>query len=322
MILKKHHLIYLLLLTLTILALVNFVKIGFTNSDDSDCYLRALNGNILADSAVWAEGQGRFFFYFRNPIASFPYLFDSFIWIKLTQYLPIIINFILLSYIISKALKSEILGYISYTFFIIFFSIPVDEFTPPIAYPFTFTLDVCFFLISIINIIRFKTEKKYKYFIYSLILFYIPFFGYESYIVFLPLYTYSCIYSYNNRFSFKLLIARKSLHITIPIFSLTILYLAIYTGYRFSYSSNYIGNTIPHDINIKNLLSFTLNLNNNAYPTVIFFNNAYLNTNGIQNFHLTIQEFITKTDLTSLIYYLISICLLIYLMLIVNFTSN
>ncbi len=300
---KKQELVTIfILLILTIVSFSNFTSIGFVNSDDADCYIRAQGGNILNDSLIWAKDQGRFFFIYRNFLASIPYLFESKIWIKTTQYLPIVLNFILASIIIANHFKSKYLGYLTYICFLFFFSIPVDEFTPPIAYPFLFSLDVLFFLISFSLLLKFKERKNYSNYLLSLVFFFIPFVSFEAYVIFLPIYLIYSIYIFKGTFRITDLFNKETLKVTLPVYIIFFLYICVYVGFRIIFPSNYSGNQVSNEIDFLNFLTFVWNLNKPAYPTVIFFQNLFIfNTKNNSLVSIFIKEITFINFIFSLI---------------------
>ena len=166
------------------LVLKDFIAIGFTNSDDSSNYVSSLLGGVFTDARAWAEGQGRFYFYYRVPWARMPYLIDHVYWLKTLQYLPVISAFVLISVILGTFLRSFYFGVIVISFLFGFFSIPSAAYQPPTAYPFLFTTDVVLFLLSIVFYQRYQRTQRYAYFILFLLFFSIPMFSYESYVVF------------------------------------------------------------------------------------------------------------------------------------------
>ena len=64
-------LIYTILFVIGCLIIKDFLLVGFTNSDDSTNYIRSLV-NDTTDAKIWAENQGRVFFYFRVTWAKIP----------------------------------------------------------------------------------------------------------------------------------------------------------------------------------------------------------------------------------------------------------
>ena len=148
--LRKNHLfIVFLLFIVGYLVLKDFIAIGFTNSDDTSNYVSSLIGGVFTDARAWAEGQGRFYFYYRVPWARIPYLIDHVYWLKTLQYLPVISGLILFSVILGNYFRSFYFGVIVITFLFAFFTVPSAAYQPPTAYPFLFTSDVVLFLLSI-----------------------------------------------------------------------------------------------------------------------------------------------------------------------------
>ncbi len=308
-------LIYTLLLVIGCLIIRDFLLVGFTNSDDSTNYITSLV-NDTTDAKIWAENQGRFFFYFRVPWAKIPYLFDNIIWLKTMQYLPVALCFYLFSILLSRYFKSFNFGITMLVFLLAFFAIPSAAFQPPTAYPFLFTSDLVLFMLSVFFYQSYLTTHNYTNFIAFLIFLTIPFYSYESYIFFyFPILLY-VIYSKSKeleKISFYSLFINKEV---LPLISIGISFILIYFGYRYSinYHANansYGGNTISSELNIDNLFKLIHNFNRSAFPMYTYFSNQDVFKSIDPNYHhnlfyilksLTFLQLLIPIGLTSILF--------------------
>lgn len=271
-----HFFIAILLIVVGYLVFKDFIAIGFTNSDDSSNYVSTLIGGVFTDARIWAEAQGRFYFFYRVPWARIPYLIDNIYWIKTVQYLPVILGFILVSLIFGIFFRSFYFGCLLLNVLLVFFAIPGATYQPPTAYPFLFTTDVVLFLISFYLYQCYLRKHKYWYYVAFLFFFSIPFFSYESYIV---IYFAVIFYTlYHGRARQK---STKNIHLFynkefLPLIGLGLLFLFLYFGYRFSIDyhfsgASYGGNTLASKINVYNVLKLIHNFNSSAFPLHIYF---------------------------------------------------
>ena len=314
---KNHLIIVLLLFTVGYLVLKDFIAIGFTNSDDSSNYVSSLLGGVFTDARAWAEGQGRFYFYYRVPWARMPYLIDHVYWLKTLQYLPVISAFVLISVILGTFLRSFYFGVIVISFLFGFFTIPSAAYQPPTAYPFLFTTDVVLFLLSIFFYQRYQRTQRYAYFIIFLLFFSIPMFSYESYVVFyfgLLFYVASRHLHLLKKKNFRLFLFNKEV---LPILGIGIVFIILYFGYRFmiGYSTantSYDGNTLATKIDLYNVLKLIHNFNSSAFPMHTYFKNRSVFSAFDPNFknsllyvlsHLSFQEVLKPILLSSLVYF-------------------
>ncbi len=316
--LKKSHLfIVFLLFIVGYLVLKDFVSIGFTNSDDSSNYVSSLLGGVFTDVRAWAEGQGRFYFYYRVPWARIPYLIDHVYWLKTLQYLPVISGLILFSVILGNYFRSFYFGVIVITFLFAFFSIPNAAYQPPTAYPFLFTTDVVLFLLSIFFYQRYQRTDRYAYFIAFLFFFSVPMFSYESYVVFyfglLVYVAYKQVHLLKTHNYRHFLLNKEAL----PILGIGIVFLVLYFGYRYTIgyptsSATYDGNTLATKIDFYNVFKLIHNFNSSAFPMHTYFKNRSVFSEFDQNFKnslqyvlssLSFQELLKPILLASLVYF-------------------
>jgi len=299
------------------LVLKDFIAIGFTNSDDTSNYVSSLIGGVFTDVRAWAEGQGRFYFYYRVPWARIPYLIDHVYWLKTLQYLPVISGLILFSVILGNYFRSFYFGVIVITFLFAFFSIPSAAYQPPTAYPFLFTTDVVLFLLSIFFYQRYQRTDRYAYFIAFLFFFSVPMFSYESYIVFyfgLLVYVAFRHVHLLKKKNFRQFLFNKEV---LPILGIGIVFIIMYFGYRFiigypSSNTTYDGNTLATKIDLYNVLKLIHNFNSSAFPMHTYFKNRSVFSAFDPNFknslfyvlsHLSLQEILKPILLSSLVYF-------------------
>ena len=314
---KNHLIIVVLLFIVGYFVLRDFIAIGFTNSDDSSNYVSSLLGGVFTDARAWAEGQGRFYFYYRVPWARMPYLMDHVYWLKTLQYLPVISGFVLISVILGTFLRSFYFGVIVFCFLLGFFSIPSAAYQPPTAYPFLFTSDVVLFLLSIFFYQRYNRTQRYGYFIAFLLFFMVPMFSYESYVVFyfgLLFYVAFRHVHLLKKKNFRQFLFNKEV---LPILGIGIVFIIMYFGYRFiigypSSNTTYDGNTLATKIDLYNVLKLIHNFNSSAFPMHTYFKNRSVFTAFDPNFknslfyvlsHLSLQEVLKPILLSSLVYF-------------------
>jgi hypothetical protein len=266
-------LIIILLSMMTVIVFYDFIKIGFSNSDDSDKYVRTLVGNFLADANSWAKAQGRFFFLYRVILASIPYMVDNILWLKSFQYLPIILNFIFFSIIIAKILKSEKFGYAIYLLLILFFSVPKDPFMLPIAYPFLFSTDFLLFLLSALFLIKYFEYNKYRYYLLSLLFFTIPFYSFEAYFIFFCFYFYVLISNNHSNFKLNDFLKPSFLKEILPLLLIVSTFYVVYFSFRtnLNHDKFYTGSSFANDFNLSYFFTFLFNINKSAFPTYIYY---------------------------------------------------
>ena len=311
----KQPVFIMLLAILTVFAFKDFIGIGFTNSDDTDNFVRALKGDLVSDAGVWARGQGRFFFYYRCVLASIPYLIDNLIWQKCFQYIPVFFDFVLFSYIISKVFHSEKIGYAVYTLLLIFLSVPSDGFSLPIAYPFLFSFDLFCFLLASLFLMKYFQTKRYKDYWLFIIFFAVPFYGYEAYFVFFIFFFIWIFIKGKANGKIKNVIKSYSLKEILPLVLVVLLFYFIYFLYRINIDSIdfYSGNTIATNFKLSNFFYLLYNINKSAYPTYIFYNsfeifkNYYYFENTLMYplFHLSKLSLLNSALLSGIFTFLI-----------------
>ena len=285
--------IFLILAILTIYTLTDFFNVGFTNFDDLTFYLGALNDNYFLDASIWAEGQGRFYFYYRIPWGYMPYLIDNSIWLIVLKYSPIIGGFIMISIIISKLLKSYYFGVLTYTSLILFFSVPKDAFMLPTAYPFLFSLDLLLFLISVNFYLKYLKSRNYTYYGISILFFTIPFISYEAYfIIFVLFLLIILINNYEN--NIRSLLNKSALKEILPLLSIGVTFYILYFVFRGFYPSQYSGNSFSSQLSFSSFFEVLYNINKSAFPTYIY-NQAqnvfvFHNSNHIDDFYFLLSQ--------------------------------
>jgi len=265
----NRRVIFFILAILTIYTLNDFIKVGFTNSDDSAGGINVLYGDYLSHASIWAKGQGRIYFYYRIPWGYIPYLIDNSLWLLFLKYSPIVGSFILISVIISKLLKSFYFGVIIYTSLLLFFSVPKDPYMLPTAYPFLFSLDLLLFLISANFYLKYLESRNYTFYGLSMLFFTIPFISYEAYFIVFVLFLFVLIKkNYEN--NVKSLLNKSSLKEILPLLSIGVIFYILYFSFRKFCPSQYSGSSFSSQFSFSSFFDVIYNINKSAFPTYIY----------------------------------------------------
>lgn len=233
---NKNQQIYLgFLFCLTIIiTLIPFFNIGFTTGDDLEYYLTYLKGETWNAACIYAQKQGRFFFYFTQPFNSIPYLFDNFYFTKIVQYGTLILSYLLFTQLVYKIFKSKTIAGYTLLLLIMNTAITFNNHIPFIAYPFYFTFSFCLCLISVLLFIKYTETCQYKYIIYSAILFFITLLFYEAYLIML---FFMCLYifirSRKNRGKIQTYHNKTFYKEILPFILIGILYVILYFSFKF-----------------------------------------------------------------------------------------
>lgn len=261
--------VFFALTILTIYTLTDFFNVGFTNSDDSDNFIRAINGNYLLGASIWAKGQGRFYFYYRVLWGYIPYLMGNSIWLIALKYIPIVGSFIMFSMITSKLLKSFHMGVITYTSLLLLFSVPEEPYMLPTAYPFLFSLDLLLFLISGHFYLRYLKSRNYTNYVFSILFFTIPFMCYEAYVIIFILFLLLIIKD-NYKNNPKSLLNKPALKEILPILVVGVIFYLFYFTFRAFYPSQYSGSSFASHFSFSRFSKAVFNINKSAFPTYIY----------------------------------------------------
>lgn len=274
------------------LTLIPFFKIGLTNCDDIEYYLKSFWNE--SNRIAYAHGAGRFYFLITKPVYNVPYLIDNFYFTKIIQYICVLLSFSLFAVVVKKIFKQHVFALSVFLLLFVFLTVTPNYFMPIIAFPLYFTLSFSIFLLSLISFIKYYETTKYKYFIFSVILFAIAFLFYETYLIFL-LYLILFIIGKNiSEQGIRIINNKKFYKEFLPFMCTGIAYVVIYYLYRMSVRTGdnfYLGSSVAENFSFFNFLKIIWNFNRAAFPTYVYHRfqdcmdaNSLLVTGHLNNF--------------------------------------
>lgn len=245
---KQEKFIWILTYSVTaVITLLPFFQVGLTNCDDFQYYQTAHRDwqFWLIDAKSYAQGAGRFYFLFTKYFYCIPYLLDSFVWTKATQYLPLMGCYLLFSYITYRIFKSQRIGALTFLLLIFNLSVGYEGFSLPTAFPFYFPFSFLIFLSGILLFFNYTENNGYWRVIVSALLLFISYLFYENYLVFTLLFCcYILIRNWRQSGFSKTLKNKLFYKEIVPYIAVLALYMVCYLGYR-----QYLIRTID-DINL------------------------------------------------------------------------
>jgi hypothetical protein len=263
-----------LFLTFFIIGLVTFFPLfftGFATADDLHFYLTAHRGQISAETSLFARTAGRFYFYLVKPVYNLPYLFgDNMLIVKVFQYVPLILCFLLFAKIVVMITKSKEMAWLFLLLFLM--TMQISRHTSLfVAYPFYFTFSFFLLLSSYYFLLRFLEEHKTSFLIVSAVLFGAGLLFYETYILYL-LFAIITILSFNIKGKNSILrIARNSLLPFMPFLIIGIIYLSVYFIFRIYYPSQYGGTSFAtKGISISSFFHVLWGLAYSSFPLTVY----------------------------------------------------
>ena len=264
---KQEKFFWILAYTATaIITLLPFFQVGITNSDDFQYYNTAHRDwqYWLEDAKIYAQGAGRFYFLLTKYCYYIPYLVDSFVWTKFTQYLPLIGCYLFFSYLIYRIFKSQRLGALTFLLLIFNMSVGYEKFSIPTAFPLYFSFSLLIFLSGILLFINYIEKNGYWRVIVSALLLFISYLFYEDYLVFtLFLCCYILIRNWRKSGFIQTLKSKSFYKEIVPYIAVLALYMICYLGYR-----QYLIRTID-DIDIYNGAVVTHHFNLANFFTIL-----------------------------------------------------
>jgi hypothetical protein len=235
---RREKLYYALAYTAAIiLILLPFFLVGIANDDDLHFFITAHRGVDYwkYDAAIYAQGQGRFYYMITKFFYYIPYLFDNFAWTKFVQYASLCVCYLMFAYLVSRIFHSRKLGALSLLLLVFNTRIGAGSgYSIPIGYPFYFTFSLIVFLSGILLFIDFTEKGKSWRVLLSAGLFFASFLFYENYLVFALLFI-GFVFVWNwKRLGFSNLWKTKSFYMElVPYVAAISLFLACYFGYRY-----------------------------------------------------------------------------------------
>ncbi|MCK9421882.1 MAG: hypothetical protein M0Q38_04740 [Bacteroidales bacterium] len=273
---KNKELIYLALISIAVITFYPLLFTGFATADDFHFYLVARRGQVLAESSLFAEVAGRFYFYLVKPVYSLPYLFDNMAVVKAFQYVPLIMCFLLFAKIVFLVTKSKEMACFYLLLFLV--TMQISKHTSLfVSYPFYFTFSFFLLLLSIYYLIRFYQRNKKKLLFFSAFLFGVGLMFYETYILFL-LFVFIVVIA--NNFQKEIRITEKIKHIILqflPFLLIGIFYLTAYFVFRIYHPSQYPGTSFGSiKISFSSFLYFLWRLSYSSFPLTVYETSHYI----------------------------------------------
>lgn len=323
----KHNqfnkLIWFLFAITIVITLAPFFKVGITSADDLGNYTRYLDGTVFSSSWIFARDAGRFYFIITIPIYSLPYVGDSFIFTKIIQNLFLLLSYAMAAILIKKFFNSREIALLFFLVLLMATPISANYHIPFIAYPFYFTFSFALLISAVLLFIKYTETNKYKFLIFSAIIFFISLLFYETYLLFL---LFFCIWLFvrNIKLSggFKNFFKSKTTYKEIvPFASAGLLYVILYFGFRLLLKNEgeiYSGSSFAQNFSWKNFLTVLYELTHTVFPLQIFnLNIDYINRSEL-SFNSGATSFISilkNIELSTIVNVAIQLVIFIYLFL-------
>lgn len=294
---RQNNYYFRILFIITIfLTLVPFFKVGLTNGDDAEYYMLymqdkhafnaqheenppPLNENTFrkyTDNAqAYAKSAGRFYFLITKPLYSLPYIFDNFFLTKCIQYFFLILSFAIFSLLLFQIFKSKWLALITFLFLIIPLSImPFNYYVPINYYPFFFSFSFSLAMLSLLLLLKYYEKGKYKFVIFSVILYAIAILFYETYLLFLGgIILFILIRNIKKKGFIPIFRSKEFYKEITPYITVAILYISVYFIYRVTIQTDngfYHGSSFAEQFSLYNFFQIIFGFNNAILPTKIY----------------------------------------------------
>lgn len=323
----KHNqfnkLIWFLFAITIVITLAPFFKVGITSADDLGNYTRYLDGTVFSSSWIFARDAGRFYFIITIPIYSLPYVGDSFIFTKIIQNLFLLLSYAMAAILIKKFFNSREIALLFFLVLVMATPISTNYHIPFIAYPFYFTFSFALLISAVLLFIKYTETNKYKFLIFSAIIFFISLLFYETYLLYL---FFFCIWLFvrNIKLSggFKNVFKSKTTYKeVVPYASAGLLYVILYFGFRLLLKNEgeiYSGSSFAQNFSWKNFLTVLYELTQTVFPLHIFkLNHIYINQLEL-SYNSSATSFISilkNTDLSTIVNIAVQLAIFIYLFL-------
>ncbi len=260
-------------LAFVVVGLITFFPLfftGFATADDFHYYLVTRRGQVMADSALFAEIAGRFYFYIVKPVYSLPYIYDHMAVVKTFHFIPLVLCFLLFAKIVRVMTNSKELSWLFLLLFLM--TMQVSQHTSLfVSYPFYFTFSFSLLLISFILLLNFYERKKTSLLIIAAVLFALGLLFYETYILFLLFVALTILfYNFQSGVSFRKAFRDSFVHFS-PFLLAGVVYLAIYFIYRVYHPSQYTGtNFSMKEVTPGTFFMVLWNLSFSSFPMTIY----------------------------------------------------
>lgn len=231
-----------LLLVLMVIVTYPLAFIGFTTNDDATIAINSgYSTNLIETAKYHAVNQGRFSFFWGHPLLRIPYAVDSTAWYVSMKIGAFIFLLGALYYAVNKTFRSGWIALTSLLFFLAFIQNGWNH-NGLTSYPFAFNFMAAFFLLSI-GLFSSAIERKSLALAGLSGLLYFFALGSELFVLFFPFYVAVFLMRVAQQGSvIKRCMENKKyiLSIALPLMA----YLVIYSAWRYSYPSNYDGNSL------------------------------------------------------------------------------
>lgn len=267
---ENNNVIKIILFILGCITILPLFKIGFVSGDDLEYFLTADPSRWIADSKVYAEGTGRFYFYIVKWIYSIPYLIDSKIYYYFCFITPIITTFTLFIWLVKRVTKSReiTLGIaLLCSAFLVYFA----KHSAITAYPLYFTLSLTLFFLSLHFYVTYHQRNQYKHLIISASIFGLASLFYECYLVYYFLYLFLIVSKYSLKDIFLQKRWKMVLKEFAPYFIMGVIYLTIYVSYYVTHQSGYGGNQIASNLSFSKMMKTLFTMSFHSLPFITFF---------------------------------------------------
>ncbi len=260
-------------LAFSVIALITFFPLfstGIATADDFHYYLTSRRGEVMQDASYFAQIAGRFYFYIVKPVYNLPYIWDNMVVVKIFQYLPIAMCFLLFAKIVNMITKSKGTAWLYLLLFLM--TMQISKHTSLfVSYPFYFSFSFFLLLSSYYLLLRFYEGQKGRLLIFSALLFGIGLLFYETYILFL-LFAAITIVARNLSLDIKLSGKIKNALIQFsPFLIIGIIYLAAYFIFRIYYPSRYTGTSFAtKDVSIFSFFKVIWRLAYSSFPLTVY----------------------------------------------------
>ncbi|HPX76191.1 MAG TPA: hypothetical protein PLW77_06380 [Bacteroidales bacterium] len=316
-----NKLIWFLFAITIVITLAPFFKVGITTADDLENYMHYLYGTVFSDSWKHAIQSGRFYFIITKPLQLLPYLGDNFIFTKTIQHLALLLSYIMAAILIKKVFKSREIALLLFLVLLMATPVSTNYHTAFIAYPFYFTFSFALFISAVLLFIKYTETNKYKFLIFSAIIFFISLLFYETYLLFL---LFFCIWLFVRNIKqaggfknfFK---SRTSYKELVPFVSSGLLYVILYFSFRIIFKSEnniYIGSSFAQNFSWSNFMSVLYKLTKTVFPLQIFnLDQDYINQLEL-SYNSSATSFVSilkNTDLSTIVNIAVQLAIFIYL---------
>ena len=267
---KNKELFFLAFILVTLITFFPLFFTGFATADDFHYYLVTRRGQISAETTLFSQVSGRFYFYIVKPFYHIPYIFDNMAWVKVFQLVPILVCFLLFAKIVAVVTKSKETAW----FFLLLFllTMQISQHTSLfVAYPIYFSFSFALLLVAFLLLLRFYEQKKYRLIILASLFFGVGLLFYETYIFFL-LFAAMAIVFYNlKEKSLDRQTIKDSLIQFMPFLVVGIIYLATYFLYRVYHPSQYAGTSFgTKDITVGSFFLVLWHLAYSSFPLTVY----------------------------------------------------